>query len=81
MLLRGDGFPDRLDAGRERENRELADPLVDPFAPLCAEAELLCRRLDPGLGRVDELCVGLGRLVGRLTLGLTAPWGGRPRAV
>jgi hypothetical protein len=81
MLLRGDGFADRLEAGRERADREPADPLVDSFAPLCAEAERLCGRLDPALGRVDELCAGLERLVGRLTVGLTAVGRGRPRAV
>jgi hypothetical protein len=77
MLLRGEDAAGSAAAERERSDRGQTDPLVDYFAPLCAEAEALCRRLDPGLRRIDGLCAGLGELVGRLTAGRSA----RPRSL
>ncbi|HEV8637038.1 MAG TPA: hypothetical protein VG370_22690 [Chloroflexota bacterium] len=57
----------RFAADRDHPEPRQADPIVDSFAPLCAEAEALCRRLDPALRRMDALCARLGLLVGRLT--------------
>jgi hypothetical protein len=73
MLLRGGEGPAGIAAEPDDADRgEAADPIVESFAPLCAEAEALCGRLDPLLSRVDALCARLGLVVGRLRAALVA---------